>query len=33
MNHYTFTVPEENDVSYLYEQQDDCLDNFDDNDF
>lgn len=29
----TYLAPEENDVAYLFETQEDCYDSFDDNDF
>lgn len=29
---FTYLAPDENDVSYLFEQQDECFDCFDDND-
>lgn len=34
MTNYTYLGPDENDVAYLYESDDDCLDldSFDDND-
>jgi len=32
MFYKTYEAPEENDVAYLFETQDECFDSFDDND-